>query len=154
MSAELDCLAHSLITDVAMLSEGSVLLVRYKDVEQYDGETGWFLPDDEMRRLEHPGRAALRIAEEQLGVRLEAPRLGVIESFQGNNGTWHLSFHYVAEVPSLPEVSPSPIVEEARWFPLSNLPPRSDVAHHGWALTVLEKILSKNDVATIGPPEG
>ena len=137
---DLECRAHSLIADVAVIAEGSVLLVRYGDAEQYDGETGWFLPDDELHRLEHPGRAAIRIAKEQLGLELQRPRLGLIESFQGNAGTWHLCFHSVDELDARPELSPAAPVAEARWFPLDLLPPKEEVAHHGWALTILERI--------------
>jgi ADP-ribose pyrophosphatase YjhB (NUDIX family) len=142
--AKMDCRAHTLIADVAMMADGSILLVRYGDVAQYDGETGWFLPDDEMRRLEHPERAAIRIARDQLGLELTDLQLGVIESFQGNNGSWHLSFHYAAELPSRPEIEQARIVKEARWFSMDDLPPRSEVAHHGWALTTLHKIRSKS----------
>lgn len=42
---------HSLIADVAVLSGGKVLLVKCNDVDKYDGEVGWFLPDDEINRL-------------------------------------------------------------------------------------------------------
>lgn len=42
---------HSLIADVAVMSAGKVLLVKYKDVEKYDGESG-FLPDDVLRHFE------------------------------------------------------------------------------------------------------
>ncbi|MDP9296720.1 MAG: NUDIX domain-containing protein [Actinomycetota bacterium] len=148
MTAELECRAHSLIADVALMANDSVLMVGYTDVEQYDGETGWFLPNDEMQRLEHPGLAALRIAREQLGLELKPARLGVIESFQGNSGTWHLSFHYVAELPSIPDITTSHLIETAQWFPLAKLPPRPEVAHHGWALTILEKIRRSSDSGT------
>ncbi len=40
------CDQHSLIADVALLSEGKVLLVRYKDANKYDHHKGWFLPMD------------------------------------------------------------------------------------------------------------
>src|SRR6266567_4318805 len=53
---------HSLVCDLGVLAEGSVLLVRYRDMAKYDGEAGWFLPDDVLHHLEHPGRAAERIA--------------------------------------------------------------------------------------------
>lgn len=141
-ATELGCRAHSLIADVAVMAAGSVLMVKYADAEQYDGQTGWFLPDDELRRLEHPARAARRIAQEQLGIRPEGLplRLGTIQSFQGNSGTWHLSFHYVAEFDAAPEVLPAAPVKEARWFPLDDLPPRDEVAHHGWALSILAAI--------------
>jgi ADP-ribose pyrophosphatase YjhB (NUDIX family) len=151
MEAEVECRAHSLIADVAVMSPGSVLMVRYGDVEQYDGETGWFLPDDELRRLEHPATAARRIVNQQLGLRLDRMRLGTIESFQGNSGTWHLAFHYVADVPSEVALTPSTAVEEARWFPVDGLPDRSEVAHHGWALTVLDKIRTRGAGAADEP---
>jgi hypothetical protein len=35
----------TLIADVAMFHERKVLLVKYQDVEEFDGQTGWFLPD-------------------------------------------------------------------------------------------------------------
>ncbi len=137
-----DCNVHSLICDVAALAEGSVLMVRYEDMAKYDGEAGWFLPDDVLRELEHPTRAAARILKEQLGLEVDdEPRLGLIESFRGNNGTWHLSFHHVAELGSVPGIRPGPGVATAQWFPLDSLPPRSEVAHNGWSLNVLKKIV-------------
>ena len=81
-----DCNVHSLICDVAVLAEGSVLMVKYEDLAKYDGEAGWFLPDDVLRELEHPTRAAARILKEQLGLEVDdEPRLGLIESLRGNN---------------------------------------------------------------------
>jgi ADP-ribose pyrophosphatase YjhB (NUDIX family) len=60
-----------------------VLLVRYGDPAKYDDEAGWFLPDDTLEHLEHPTRAAQRIAREQLGLTLDDVSLGLIESFPG-----------------------------------------------------------------------
>ena len=134
---------HSLICDVAIVADGDVLLVRYADVEKYDGEAGWFLPDDVLHRYEHPTRAAKRIVQEQVGLGLDDVRLGLIESFRGGDGSWHLSFHHIAELPSNPEIEPTPELAEARWFPLDELPPRSDVAHSGWALSVLDRMLGE-----------
>jgi ADP-ribose pyrophosphatase YjhB (NUDIX family) len=132
---------HSLICDVAVLAEGGVLLVRYSDIEKYDGEAGWFLPDDVLHDLEHPTRAAKRIAREQLRLDLDDVRLGLIESFRGNDGGWHMSFHHLAELDSVPDVRPAPGIADAEWFSLERLPPRSGVAHHGWALSVLKKMM-------------
>jgi ADP-ribose pyrophosphatase YjhB (NUDIX family) len=131
---------HSLICDLAIVVEERVLLVRYSNMASYDDEPGWFLPDDELRNLEHPTRAATRIAREQLGLDVGDVTLGHIESFRGNDGSWHLSFHHLGRVPSVPEVAPGPDVGEARWFPLDALPPRSEVAHHGWALSTLKTL--------------
>jgi ADP-ribose pyrophosphatase YjhB (NUDIX family) len=138
-----ECSVHSLICDVAVLARGTVLLVRYADMAKYDDEPGWFLPDDVLQHLEHPTRAAQRIARAQLGLTLEDVNLGLIESFRGNDGSWHLSFHHLAELASTPELRPAPDIAAAEWFPLDGLPPRSEVAHHGWALTVLKKMVGR-----------
>ena len=131
---------HSLIADVAVVARGKVLLVRYSDVSNYDDEPGWFLPDDVLKDLEHPSRAARRIAQEQLGLELKDIRLDHIQSFRGNDGGWHMSFHHLVELPAVPQVTPPADVAAAEWFPLNELPPRRDVAHDGWALTILKKM--------------
>src|SRR5205085_221376 len=56
-----------LVADVAVVAEGEVLLVRYANTAKYDGQTGWFLPDDFLAHLEHPDDAARRIVREQTG---------------------------------------------------------------------------------------
>ena len=126
-----------LVADVALFAGDRVLLVRYRDVRKFDGETGWFLPDDYLRRLEHPEDAAKRILREQIG--LEAPRLrlGLIESFEGN-GAWHLIFHYEGHVDGEAQLAPGENTAQAEWFRLTEFPDRSELAHEGWALDVLE----------------
>lgn len=131
---------HSLISDVAVFSGDRVLLVRYRDMEKYDGETGWFLPDDVLRHLEHPAHAGKRIGREQLGLELDGVQLDHVESFKGNDGSWHMSFHHAAELQGEPDLQTASDIADAEWFALEALPPRSEVAHHGWALTVLRKI--------------
>ena len=121
-----DCTAHSLICDVAVLAEGSVLMLRYANPAKF----------------EHPTRAAVRILKEQLALEVEdEPRLGLIESFQGNDESWHLSFHHVVELPGSPHLRPAKGIAAAQWFPLDELPPRSEVAHNGWSLRVLKKMV-------------
>ena len=134
------CTAQKLVADVALQAEGRVLLVRYKDTSKYDSQAGWFLPDDHLVRLEHPDDAAKRIVREQVG--LEPPELDLadIESF--GNGAWHLVFHYRGELREVPKLTPSDNVAEADWFPFDDLPPPDEVAHHGWAIDVIEKILA------------
>jgi hypothetical protein len=78
---------------------------------------------------------------------VEALRLALIESFQGNSGTWHLSFHFVAELTAKPDLTLGSAVAEARWFPLGDLPPREDVAHHGRALHTMRAIARGSDSA-------
>ncbi|MGH8003329.1 MAG: NUDIX domain-containing protein, partial [Limisphaerales bacterium] len=124
------CDLHSLIADVALLAEGKVLLVRYKDANKYDHQKGWFLPDDALLHLEHPDAGALRILKEQLAFDAASPSLHYIESFKGNDESWHLVFHYKFELPEPPKLSPSADIEKAEWFDLKNLPPPPEVAHH------------------------
>ena len=135
------CKEHKLVTDVALFSGGQVLLVKYLDTARYDGQAGWFLPDDTMKEPEHPDAAAMRILYEQVGVKLRKVDLGFVESFA--HETWHLIFHYRSELSKKPTVKMSENVAEAKWFPLDKLPAREDCAHHGWAHEVLEKLAAK-----------
>ena len=126
-----------LIADVAVVARGATLFVRYRDIERYDGEAGWFLPDDFLRHGEHPDRAARRILKEQLGVSAR-PALSFIESLDGE--PWHLVFHYAIRFPGRPSVRAGPALRDARWFSSRALPERRDVAHGGWGLDVLRRI--------------
>ncbi len=126
-----------LVADIALFAGDRVLLVRYRDVRKFDGETGWFLPDDCLRRLEHPEDAAKRILREQVGLGAPRLRLGLIESFEGN-GAWHLIFHYEGHVEGEAQLTPGENTAHAEWFRLTELPDRSELAHEGWALDVLE----------------
>jgi hypothetical protein len=51
-----------------------------------------------------------------------------------------MTFHHDAELPAAAEPDPASDVASAEWFPLGALPPRSEVAHKGWALSVLRKM--------------
>ena len=134
----MECTVHKLVADVALVAENSVLFVRYRDTSGYDGQSGWFLPDDYLAHLEHPDDTARRIVSEQAGISV-APRLAEIESFNG--GHWHLVFHYVAAVESIAPVEANGNVARAEWFPLEALPPAEEVAHHGWGLETLGRVL-------------
>jgi ADP-ribose pyrophosphatase YjhB (NUDIX family) len=140
----MECHAHRLVADVAPLSGRRVLLVRYRDVSRYDGQRGWFLPDDLLNHGEHPDDAARRILAEQVGID-SAVRLAHIESF--GNGRWHLVFHYVADVASGVRVMPGKNVADADWFELERLPDAAEIAHDGWARDVLEKIVTERATA-------
>ncbi|TLZ82804.1 MAG: NUDIX hydrolase [Methanobacteriota archaeon] len=131
------CTVHKLVADIALFSGRKVLFVKYRDVGRYDGQRGWFLPDDFLAHMEHPEAAAKRIAREQTGVWPEDVRLSHIESF--GNGAWHLIFHYRANVPTS-SIKPGPNVAATAWFDRTKLPPRSDVAHAGWAVDVLKSM--------------
>jgi len=62
------CDQHSLIADVALLAEGEVLLVRYKDVNKYDHQKGWFLPTEQKFRFwESEGRLRSGVAAPRSG---------------------------------------------------------------------------------------
>jgi len=131
------CSVHRLIADVALFAGNRVLLVKYKDVRRYDGQRGWFLPDDFLAYTEHPEDAARRIARDQTGITIARPSLQHIESF--GNGAWPMAFHYMSNVSGRTKVVPDANVAAFEWFDLKQLPPSDEVAHHGWALDVLKK---------------
>ena len=135
---EPSCSVHRLIADVALFAGNRVLLVKYKDVRRYDGQRGWFLPDDFLAYAEHPEDAARRIARDQTGITIARPSLQHIESF--GNGAWHMTFHYASNVSGRTKVVPDANVAAFEWFDPKKLPPSDEVAHHGWALDVLKEI--------------
>ena len=132
-------MAVKLVADVAVVADDRVLLVRYQDVSRYDGQRGWFLPDDYLAEGEHPDAAAGRILREQAGLELN-PALAEIESFA--DGAWHLIFHYRAAAAAPDAVRPGANVAAAQWFPLDALPPDAEQAHEGWAGDVLSRLLA------------
>ena len=137
-----ECKVHKLVADVLVLAEGRVLLVRYNDVRKYDGQQGWFLPDDYLAYAEHPLTAAKRILQEQVSLNMSDITLSYIESFGGEEGCpWHLVFHHKTELDRIPSVTPLTNVRAIEWFPLDNFPDRPSVAHEGWAIDVIEEIL-------------
>jgi ADP-ribose pyrophosphatase YjhB (NUDIX family) len=132
----MECNKHTLVAHVAALHHSSALLVKYKVGP--DGQQGWFLPNDDLRHLEHPEQAAKRILAEQVGIRDATLKMVEIESFVGNNETWHLIFDYLA-FPRTMKISTGAEVLEAKWVEIDELPPAEDFAHHGWGRTVLVK---------------
>lgn len=141
----MECNKHTLVTHIAVLHHSSALLVKYKTGP--DGQHGWFLPNDDLRHLEHPEQAAKRILKEQVGIEDATLKLVEIESFVGNNETWHLIFDYLA-FPRTMKLTTGPTVSEAKWFEIDKLPANEEFAHHGWGRTVLVKhALSKVQTA-------
>ena len=137
-----ECKIHKLVADILVLAQGRVLLVRYNDVRKYDGQEGWFLPDDYLAYAEHPRAAAHRILREQVGLDTSDIALSYIESLGGEGGgAWHLIFHHKVELERIPSVAPLTNVRAAEWFALDRLPERPSVAHEGWAIDVIGEIL-------------
>lgn len=132
-----------LVTDVAVFQDNKVLLVRYKNVNKYDHQQGWFLPDDLLQNFEHPEFAAKRILQEQLGIKSDTLELKHIESFKGNDGSWHIVFHFKLNLTEESALKLSQDVDEAKWFEIGKLPDRSEIAHHGWATATISRILKK-----------
>jgi ADP-ribose pyrophosphatase YjhB (NUDIX family) len=135
-----ECRIHRLVADVALLARDRVLFVKYRDVAKYDGQRGWFVPDDFLSHGEHPEHTAKRIARDQVGIELSDARLSSIESF--GNGAWHLVFHYVTWLEEVPAITPGANVEAHEWFRFDDLPPSSDTAHDGWTLEIVEGALA------------
>jgi ADP-ribose pyrophosphatase YjhB (NUDIX family) len=124
------------VAHVAALHHSSALLLKYRISS--DNQKGWFLPNDDLQHLEHPEQAARRILKEQAGIDDATLKLAEIESFTGNDHTWHLIFDYLAFTRTM-NTLPGKGVAELRWFEIDKLPPAEDFAHHGWGRTVLVK---------------
>lgn len=133
-----------LVADITLINKDKILLTKYKDTNKYDHQKGWLLPDDLVKFNEHPSDAARRILSEQMGYITANLTLGFIESFVGNDGSWHLTFHYWQKTDSLPQIMPSGDISEYNWFEKYKLPADSEIAHHGWARFTVEEILSKS----------
>ncbi len=137
-SAELECRAHTLVSHVAVLHHTAALLVKYRDTGAVDGQTGWFLPNDDLRHVEHPENGAKRILKEQLGIENPSLKLVEIESFIGDNKSWHLIFDYLA-FPISKDIKKNEPIAEAQWFEIEKLPSPQEFAHHGWGRGLLLK---------------
>ena len=132
----MECSKHTLVSHIAVLHHSSALLTKYKT--GHDQQLGWFLPNDDLNHLEHPEQAAKRILKEHLGITDATLKLVEVESFAGNNGTWHLIFDYLA-FPRTMKISLGPTLSEAKWFEITQLPGDEEFAHHGWGRAVLVK---------------
>ena len=119
-----------LIATLSVLSGDSVAFVTYRHAP--DSEAGLFLPNDLLHSRESPDAAAKRTAREQLGIEVKEPLLFDVDSFDGNDGTWHIAFHFRAEVADAGGVNPGEDVTSLQWVPLDALPEKSKVAHFGW----------------------
>ncbi len=137
-TAQLDCNLHTLVSHAAVLHHTSALLIKYKDAEAFDGQTGWFLPNDGLRPVEHPEVGVKRILKDQVGIQNATLKLVEIESFIGDNKSWHLIFDYLA-FPSSKDVVKGNGVAEAKWFEIEKLPSPQEFAHHGWGRGLLLK---------------
>lgn len=129
-----------IVADILLIHNNRVLLCKYKDKNKYDHQQGWFIPDDLVKYGEHPGDAARRILNEQMSYITANLSPGFVESFIGNDGSWHLIFHYWQKVDALPEIMPTGEISEYNWFDRFGLPADSDIAHRGWARYTIEKI--------------
>jgi ADP-ribose pyrophosphatase YjhB (NUDIX family) len=117
-----------LVADAALFCNDKVLMVTYKDTSKYDDEKGWFLPDDYIQFSEHPEDAAKRILNEQLGFITGNLKLDHMESFVGNDKSWHLIFHYYLQMDSMPKMLPSGNIKSWEWFDFYKLPDEKDIA--------------------------
>ncbi|TMI06537.1 NUDIX hydrolase [Candidatus Bathyarchaeota archaeon] len=132
-----DCSKHTLVSHVAVLHHDSALLVKYRPTP--DGQSGWFLPNDGLKHVEHPEEGAKRILRDQLGIEPSTLKLAQVESFVGNDKSWHLIFDFLA-FPLSMNIRKALSVLDAQWFKIDKLPPASEFAHNGWGHSTLLKL--------------
>ena len=119
-----------LIATLSALAGDSVAFVTFRQAP--DAQPGLFLPNDLLRSRESPDAAAKRIGREQLGVELSTLHVFDVDSFEGNDGTWHIAFHFRAEVADARGAKPGAEIASLQWTRLDALPENSKVAHKGW----------------------
>ncbi len=128
---EVRCDIHTLVSDIVVLADSAVLLVKDADPDR-----GWRLPGGPLRHGEQPEAAARRLLQEQIGMTPEAVDLVDVESVAGSN--WHLYFHFRTDLDRHP--APGPAIGELRLFQLEHLP----ATQHGtWERDVIYRVVSK-----------
>ncbi len=130
-----------LVVDVALFHDDSVLMTRYREPEAYDGQEGLFLPNDLLLEREDPEDGARRILRDQLGLEDVSVRLVFAESFTGRDRTWHLALHFAVNCLASPSIVVAAYLDLPQWFSVNALPDRREVAHGGWALNTLDRII-------------
>src|SRR5260370_39905479 len=129
------------IVTVSLIEKGHVLYVNLKNGP--DSESGLFLPNDVLKQGEDPYEGARRVAKEQAGVDVRKPTLLDVDSFEGNDGTWHLALHFSADVQNRNAVKVATSVASTRWSSAAQLPPDSEVAHRGWYNSIAKRALQQ-----------
>jgi hypothetical protein len=127
-----------IIATVTVFTPRQVLWVKYRNSP--DHQRGWLPPHDQVADKQHPTGVAAAVLRDQLGWADLSPRLDHVESFVGQDKTWHLPLHHRLVLPEPKPIQPGPTVAEHKWFDLSTLPDKRDVAHGGWAIEILKTI--------------
>jgi ADP-ribose pyrophosphatase YjhB (NUDIX family) len=129
------------IVTVSLVESGHVLYVHMK--EGPDAQSGLFLPNDVLHFGEDPYDGARRIAKEQAGVDVKQPTLLDVESFEGHDGSWHLAFHFRADIPDRKSLVTSKSIGQTRWSAAGQLPADAEVAHGGWYNSIAKRALQQ-----------
>ncbi len=116
-----------LITYVAIVREGQVLLVQY-DRPPNPEKTGWWIPAPELEYGQEP-QARVALVLQQLGIPEAQAELVETESFVVGTA-WHLILHYRAVVTG--DVQPGEGIRSCQWFDAANLPEAGAFAHGKW----------------------
>lgn len=128
-----------MIVNVAILTDTKTLFVKYADLP--DHQKRWFVSHRTLARGEDPKEVSKLIVTEQLGLPWNVDmklELHQIQSFIGGDGAWHLSYDYSLHLKEITTPKKAANISAAEWFLLSQPPSRNEVAHHGWALDIVQ----------------
>ena len=129
------------IVTVSLVENGHVLYVHMK--EGPDAQTGLFLPNDILHHGEDPYDGARRVAKEQAGVDIKKPTLLDVESFGGHDGSWHLAFHFRADIADRKSLVTAASIGKTQWSAAAQLPTDAEVAHGGWYNSIAKMALAR-----------
>lgn len=110
---------HRVAADVVIEEDGRVVLVK-RGIEPFEG--AWVLPGGHVEEGEQVGDAAVREAREETGLDIELDRIVGVYDAPGRDPRGPvISIAYAASVAG-GVMDAATDAEEARWFPLDDLP--------------------------------
>jgi ADP-ribose pyrophosphatase YjhB (NUDIX family) len=126
------------IVNLLLLSdEGKIAFVRYRSAP--DNQSGVMLPS----AIVEPGASIAgvpgEIMREQLGLELIPVKIADVDSFVGNDGSWHLAVTYKVKVPAA-NFDPPDFVDEACWLSPPAYENRT-LAHSGWTRAIIKRCM-------------
>ena len=126
-----------LISTLSAFAGNETPYVRYQNPP--DSEAYWFLPNDVLHDQEDPYEGARRVAKEQLGLDVKALELFDVDSFVGNDNSWHLALHFRTDIPDKSGVTRGQGVTDLSWHHVGNLRPQTEIAHKGWYNGIMQR---------------
>jgi hypothetical protein len=121
-----------------MLSHGqSILFVRYSSMP--DQQAGLLLPSAVVAVGGQVQDVPIEIMREQLGIPAIATRIKDVDSFVGQDGTWHIALTFSGDIAST-DLKLAEVISEACWLSPPSFGERK-LAHSAWTRSIIKRAL-------------